>query len=209
MNFFYVILSICIAYLIGSLNFSVLISRAMFGKDVREKGSGNAGATNMGRVFGKTAGALTLLCDALKAAVAMAIGSALAGSWGLAAAGFFCLIGHCFPIFYHFKGGKGVSAGVVLAFAAGWKLGLAAVAGFIIGVAMSRKVSLGSILACVTALLAAPFVLDDPAKTVMIVFSAALILFRHSGNISRLKRGEEKEFHFGHAEKETNEGKKK
>ena len=207
MNAVNLLLSAAIAYLLGSVNASVLLSKAMFGKDVRESGSGNAGATNMGRTYGKRAGGLTLLCDALKAVAATAIGSALGGAWGLAAAGVFCLLGHCFPLYHGFKGGKGVSVGVMIGFAAGWQIGAAACAGFIIAVALSRRVSLGSIAGCVCAMITAGIVLREPATLGMVLVCAALIIVRHRENIGRLIRGEEKEFRFGHAKKNTEEGK--
>ena len=116
-----IVLSALIAYVLGSLNFSIILSKTIFRQDVREGGSGNAGATNMARRFGKSAGILTLLGDMLKAAAALYIGHLLAGEWGMAVAGPFCQLGHCFPAYYHFKGGKGVSVGLVIGFAACWQ----------------------------------------------------------------------------------------
>lgn len=111
----YIIMAI-IAYLIGSVNFSILISKKMAGFDVREKGSGNAGTTNMLRSVGKKAAAITLLCDILKGVVAIAISIILGNiikesnkELLLQVAGIAVVIGHTFPIFFGFKGGKGVA----------------------------------------------------------------------------------------------------
>lgn len=96
------------SYLLGSINSAVLISKTIYGYDVRDYGSGNAGMTNMFRSFGKKAGFLTLAGDALKALIAVVIGYVLLGGPGQYMAGFFCMIGHMFPIYFKFKGGKGV-----------------------------------------------------------------------------------------------------
>ena len=113
-----IVLSAVVAYVLGSLNFSIILSKFLFRQDIREGGSGNAGATNMARRFGKAAGLLTLVGDMLKAAAALYLGHLLAGELGMAVAGPSCQLGHCFPAFYRFKGGKGSAcfAGVVLAF---------------------------------------------------------------------------------------------
>ena len=104
-----------VSYLLGSLNFGVIISK-LHGKDVRESGSGNAGATNMTRLFGKKIGILTFVGDALKAVLSCILGIVLVGSLGGFVAGFFCVVGHAFPVYFKFKGGKGVAcmAAVVL-----------------------------------------------------------------------------------------------
>ena len=92
-----IVLSALIAYVLGSASFSIVLSRLMYRKDVREEGSGNAGATNMARSFGKLAGALTLLGDVLKTVLAVVIGRSLAGDWGVVVSCLGCQIGHCFP----------------------------------------------------------------------------------------------------------------
>ena len=96
-----------IAYLLGSINCSVLISR-LYGKDIRNVGSGNAGATNMTRTFGKKAGAFTFLGDFAKASVALAICRLIFGLEGAFIAGIFCIVGHAYPLYFKFRGGKGV-----------------------------------------------------------------------------------------------------
>ena len=106
---------IAAGYLLGSLSASVLLSRLGWGRDVRKHGSGNAGATNMARVFGLGAGFATLAGDMLKAAAATYLGMRLLGDAGIAAGGVACMLGHCFPVFHEFHGGKGISVGSLAA----------------------------------------------------------------------------------------------
>lgn len=198
-----IVLSALIAYVLGSLNFSIILSKTIFRQDVREGGSGNAGATNMARRFGKSAGILTLLGDMLKAAAALYIGHLLAGEWGMAVAGPFCQLGHCFPAYYHFKGGKGVSVGLVIGFAACWQAGVAALAAFGITVLISKKVSLGSLMGCVGALVAVFLFAPNSLRIWMTVIAALIIIVRHSANIHRLAEGKESDFHFANEKKEN------
>ena len=112
-------LTVVASYLLGSINSAVIISKKIYGYDVRDYGSGNAGMTNMFRSFGKTAGFLTLAGDVIKALVSVILGFVLLGGPGQYVAGFFCMLGHIFPIYFKFKGGKGVStaAGAIMALA--------------------------------------------------------------------------------------------
>lgn len=109
-----ILLCIVPPYLLGSLNFAVILSRRLYGEDVRKKGSGNAGMTNMLRSYGKKAAVLTLLGDGLKAVVSSVIGYLALGVTGAYIAGLFCILGHMFPIYYHFQGGKGVVTTAVM-----------------------------------------------------------------------------------------------
>ena len=117
-------------YLLGSVSISIILSR-MLGTDVRKKGSGNAGATNMARTFGLLAGFATLAGDFLKAVIVMYAGYRLCGDWGLMAGGMACTTGHCFPIFYGFRGGKGISVGAAIGLAIDWRVFLGIVAVFL------------------------------------------------------------------------------
>ena len=196
-----IVLSALIAYVLGSLNFSIILSKFLFRQEVREGGSGNAGATNMARRFGKVAGLLTLVGDMLKAAAALYLGHLLAGEWGMAVAGPACQLGHCFPAFYRFKGGKGVSVGLTIAFAACWQTGVFALAAFGITVLISRKVSLGSLMGCAGALIAVFLFAPNHLRIWMTVIAALIIIIRHSANIHRLAEGKEKDFHFADEKK--------
>lgn len=181
-------------YLLGSLSLSIFLSRKLYGSDVRSEGSGNAGATNMARVFGLKAGIATLLFDAVKCAAAMLLGYALAGSTGLSIGGAAAVLGHCFPVFHSFRGGKGVAVGLAVVFAASPLAGLIAVAVFALTAFVSKKVSLASMTAALVAA-AAVFILRRPPEIIaMTVFAAAMVIIRHRENIVRLIHGEEKDF---------------
>ena len=191
-----ILVSAVIAYVLGSISVSIFLSKSFFRRDVREGGSGNAGATNMARSFGKLAGALTLVGDVLKTVLAIVIGRALAGDWGIVVAGICCQLGHCFPAYHHFKGGKGVAVGLAITFAVGWQVTVCVLVVFILTAVLTKKVSLASLLASISAIPAAYFVASDKRYFWMILIAAAVVIFRHSENISRLIKGEEKDFHF-------------
>lgn len=195
---------ILVAYLIGSIPFGYLIVRGKVGDDIRRSGSGGTGATNVSRRAGKAAGVFTLVLDALKGVVAVLVArTVFAGvgpyaDWLAAAAGIAAIVGHIFPVWLRFRGGKGVATGV------GVFLVLAPVALMCAGVlflaivAVTRYVSLGSIIAAVTiplfvwlqAVFVEPVADLRPLLTAAIT-GAALILFAHRGNIGRLARGSE------------------
>ena len=182
------------SYCLGSLSLSILTSKALFGGDIRAHGSGNAGATNMARVFGWGAGLMTLAGDALKAAVCMFAGSRLLGDTGLALAGIGCICGHCYPLFHGLKGGKGVSVGGVISFGIDWRVGLAVIASFLLGSLLSKKVSVGSICGALAITAASLFFGVSTPKLVLAVFSMSLAIFRHRDNIRRLIEGTEPDF---------------
>jgi glycerol-3-phosphate acyltransferase PlsY len=196
-----IVLSALIAYVLGSASFSIVLSKLMYRKDVREEGSGNAGATNMARSFGKLAGALTLLGDVLKTVLAVVIGRSLAGDWGVVVSCLGCQIGHCFPAYHHFKGGKGVAVGLAITAMVDWRITVTVLVVFIITAILSRKISLASILATFSAIPAAFLTVKDWRYLCMIILAASIIIYRHSENISRLMKGEEKDFHFGDEKK--------
>ena len=190
-----IILIALIAYLLGSFCASIPLSRRCCGGDVRLYGSGNAGATNMARVYGLKAGLATLLLDMLKTVAAMLLGEYLMGGAGKAVAGAFCIIGHCFPLYFGFRGGKGVSVGAALGLMTGLPVLGIIMAVFFATAAISRKVSLGSVTAAVSLPLASWLTLAGEEIIMMNVFSAALVVFMHRGNISRLIKGTEPDFH--------------
>jgi len=194
---------VALSYLLGSIPFGFLLVRLRGGGDVRETGSGGTGATNVTRRAGKWAGLLTLLLDALKGAAAVLLARLLVGGgsgaeWWVAAAAVAAVLGHVFPVWLGFRGGKGVATGlgVFLVLA---PLGLlCAVAAFALVVWAWRYVSLGSI----TAACVLPFAvwltqgrghLDAAGSPALVVAAAgaALIIFMHRANIRRLLRGEE------------------
>lgn len=182
------------AYLFGSVCVSIPLSSCLYGVDVRLCGSGNAGATNMARVYGLKAGLVTLLLDMMKTVLAMLLGAYVAGEAGKAVAGVFCVIGHCFPLYFGFRGGKGVSVGAALGLMTGLPTFGIILAVFFAAAGLSRKVSLGSISAAIS--LPAASWLTGAGKELLIMnaFSAALVVFMHRGNISRLIKGTEPDF---------------
>ena len=181
------IISIVVAYLLGSIPFGYLIVRGKVGADIRDTGSGGTGATNVSRRAGKMAGVLTLLLDAAKGAAAVLIAKALTGDdWVIAAAAIAALVGHIFPVWLGFRGGKGVATGVGIFLVLAPIALLCAGVIFVAIVALTRYVSLGSIIA---ALLIPVFVWwqsDVRPSLIAAVAGAALILFAHRGNIQRL-----------------------
>lgn len=196
MDYLFYILVAILGYLLGSISFSVILSKNRFKKDVREEGSGNAGATNVARVFGIKAGLLTLFFDILKMVIPMGIGWFLTHSfWGATVAGCAGIIGHCFPLFFGFKGGKGVSVAATIAIFIDWRVTLISLAVFIIAVAISRIVSISSCLAAVSiAVCTIIFMQGDLARITLAMFTCLLVLFQHRSNLVRLVKGEEKKF---------------
>lgn len=195
------ILKICgivvVAYLLGSVNASILLSRLALGRDVRKEGSGNAGATNMTRLYGWKAGVITLLGDMFKAAASMWLGNFLLGDLGVAAGGIACITGHCFPVFHSFKGGKGISVGAVIGLAIDWRVFVSIVGVFLIVALLSKKVSLGSLAAALTITVSALVFAVSTPKLILAIWSMCLAIFQHRENIKRLINGTEADFKAG------------
>ena len=201
-----------IPYLLGSINTSIILSKAIFHDDIRNHGSGNAGATNALRTYGKKFGALTFLGDFLKAVIATLIGSlVLSGTIGGAIAGLFVMLGHMFPIFYGFKGGKGVAcAAAVVLFLEPISF-LILIAFFVIIVLGTKYVSLGSCMAIalfpviasmIQNLYIAFFGCTLGAIPVVGVIMAALVIYMHRANIKRLLNGTESKLSLGKKKEE-------
>ncbi len=187
------LLIVVVGYLLGSVSISIILSR-MLGSDVRKKGSGNAGATNMARSFGLLAGFATLAGDFLKAVIAMAIGYRLCGDWGLMAGGVACTTGHCFPIFYDFRGGKGISVGAAIGLMIDWRVFVGIILVFLLAAFLSKKASLGSVCAAVAVvILSLVFAVPLP-RLLLAIYAALLAIFQHRSNIKRLSEGTEPDF---------------
>ena len=208
----YIIIAI-IAYAIGSINFSVLISKKMAGFDVREKGSGNAGTTNMLRSVGKKAAVITLLCDILKGVVSIGI-ALIAGNIVknvdkavlVQIAGILVVVGHTFPIFFEFKGGKGVATSLGVIMMINWKIGLICLVFALVIMAFSRMVSMGSVGAAILFPVLTLFInqhytvlTDGKSGRVYFVYSvilAIIVLYNHRSNIKRILSGTENKLSF-------------
>jgi len=198
-----------VAYLIGSISFSIIISKKMAGFDVREKGSGNAGATNMLRSVGKKAAALTLLGDALKGVVAIlfaAIVGLIAKNSDKALlvqiAGILVVVGHTFPIFFNFKGGKGVATSLGVLLMTNWKIGLICLVFALVLMALTKMVSMGSVGAAILFPVLVLFintnfiVSDGSGYFVYSIILAVLVAFNHRSNIQRILNGTENKLSF-------------
>lgn len=192
-------LTVLIAYLIGSLSFAVILSRAFGMPDPRGYGSGNPGATNVLRSGRKAVAALTLLGDALKGVVAVLLARWATAAYGLpdflpALAGLAVLLGHIWPVFFGFQGGKGVATalGVLLALSP-W-LGLACAVSWALVFALTRVSSLSALVAAGAAPLYVWLLNGNAVETAAIAGLAALIFWRHKANIARLLSGEEAGF---------------
>jgi acyl phosphate:glycerol-3-phosphate acyltransferase len=186
------IIVVIVAYLIGSIPFGYLIVRGKIGADIRETGSGGTGATNVSRRAGKVAGLVTLVLDALKGAAAVFIAARLTHSdWLIDASAIAVLVGHIFPVWLGFRGGKGVATGagvfLVLAPAALVCAGFV----FVAVVVLTRYVSLGSIVAAATIPLFVWTQNGPRHLLITAVLGALLIVFAHRGNIERLTHGTE------------------
>lgn len=184
-------------YLLGSISVSILVTKYIFHADLRTQGSGNAGATNAARVYGLGAGVLTFAGDFLKSVLAMLLGRLLGGTVGLAIGGAACLLGHCFPLYFKFKGGKAVSAGAAVGLMIDWRLFLILVAVFALMALLSKRASVCSMSAALALAIGAPFFTADAALIALAVFTCLLVLVMHRANIRRLLRGEEPPFRLG------------
>jgi acyl phosphate:glycerol-3-phosphate acyltransferase len=198
---FYPILAAIAAYLVGSLSFAVIVSKLMGLSDPRTFGSKNPGATNVLRSGSKPAAILTLLLDALKGYIPVALAQWFGKDYGLsdgtiAMVGIAAFLGHLYPVFFKFVGGKGVATAVGVLFGVHWALGLLCIASFAIILYFFRYVSLASLVAAVFAPVAYLFgdrVLwsADRYITLMLVVMAMLLAYRHSANITRLIKATE------------------
>lgn len=203
------ILMAVIAYVIGSVNFSVIISKKIAGFDVRERGSGNAGTTNMLRSVGKGPAALTLILDILKGVVPILIARFIVGNIASEAntailvqlAGFFAVVGHTFPVFFGFKGGKGVATSLGVLLVMNPLIGGICLVFALVVMALTRMVSLGSIMAAIlfpvlTIFISDNYIADGYNYIIFGIAMAALVIFNHRSNIKRLYNGSENRLSF-------------
>jgi len=207
-KFFLLLLTAIISYGLGSINGAIISSKYIWKKDIRDYGSGNAGLTNFYRIFGLAGSALVLATDILKAVIAVLVGGWLMGfvkdpnevinytNIGKAFAGFCVMMGHAFPAFYQFKGGKGVLCGGFVVFLVNWPVGIICWLAFLLIVIFTRYVSLGSVCAAVLFPLGMLIFSKDATVNVITLFCALLLILKHSGNIGRLISRTEPKFDF-------------
>lgn len=205
----YIIIAI-IAYAIGSINFSVIISRKYAGFDVREKGSGNAGTTNMLRSVGKKAAAITLICDILKGVISILIAVIIGNivknadkALLVQIAGIAVVLGHTFPIFFDFKGGKGVATSLGVLLMTNWQIGLICLVFAIVIMACTKMVSMGSVGAAIlfpilTLFISNHFIVGASGFKYFFysIILAGLVAFNHRENIKRILNGTENKLSF-------------
>jgi len=193
-----ILLSLLGGYLLGSVSAAVLITRHLRQGDVRKQGSGNAGATNVARVYGVWVGLATLVGDGVKTALAMLLGWWLAGEPGMIAAAFACLLGHCFPLYFGFRGGKAVSVSAAIALYLDWRFFLYLLAVFILVFLLSKRVSLCSMAAAVAYPIGMLILGPYPWYALVLgCFITVFVIFMHRENVKRLIKGTEPKFTMG------------
>ncbi|MBO6047262.1 MAG: glycerol-3-phosphate 1-O-acyltransferase PlsY [Erysipelotrichaceae bacterium] len=196
MKILLIVLTVLIGYLYGSINFALVIGKTFFHKDIRNEGSHNLGGTNAGRVLGKKVGIIVILLDSTKSIISILFARYMSATYGLTdnlqyITAFACIFGHCYPVFADFKGGKGVSSAVAYALMTNVYGFIISIAVFLVTLKTTKYVSLSSMLGALSVLIASPF-LGYPAFGIFINFCiAALIIYRHSANIERLRNGTE------------------
>ena len=208
------ILVIIVAYLIGSINFAVIFSALFMKKDVREMGSGNAGTTNVMRTAGLLPGILTFLCDVLKGAVGCLVGRLvftyvttgiadwMHPTYAAYLCGVCCMLGHMYPVFFQFKGGKGVamSVGIFCVCTPFW-VSLIALAVFFLFAFTTKIVSISSLIATLAVFVLSIIFHDTTAniipQIIMCFMMCSFVYLKHIPNIKRLLKGEEKKFSLG------------
>ncbi len=202
----YIVLTAAISYLLGSISFAVIVSRTLAKKDVRDYGSGNAGLTNVIRNFGKLPGILTLVGDFSKGVVSVFLGrlifaylANLEPQYGACIAGLFVIIGHIFPLYFGFKGGKGVLTTAGIALMIDPRVFAIVISLFIILFLITRIVSIASIIAAIsypitTYVVNALSGRPDPVDTILTAGIAVILIYMHRANIKRLLNGTEPKF---------------
>ena len=203
------IISGIIAYLLGGISFSIIFTKKFAGFDVRQKGSGNAGSTNVLRTAGKKPAILTLICDILKGVIAIFIAYLIGRIFNfdiqssamlVQIAGICVVIGHTFPVFFGFKGGKGVATALGVLLVTNWQIGLICLVFALVLMALTRIVALGSIAAAILFPVLCFFITnnylvgDSSTRMSYLVFGiimAVIVIFNHRSNIQRMASGKE------------------
>ncbi len=190
-----------IPYLLGSVNTAIIVSGKMYGDDIRNHGSGNAGFTNMMRTYGKAAAIITFAGDLLKTVLSVMIGWCIYGYLTAYIAGFASFIGHLYPVYYNFKGGKGVLSMATMLFMLDWRIFLILLVVFVGVVAISKYISLGSVIGAMMF----PILLNRMngylgighyAIELVALCIGVMIVIKHSANIKRIYEGTENKFKF-------------
>lgn len=187
-----------VAYLLGSLNSAIIVSKWKWKQDIRNFGSGNAGLTNMHRVYGKDGAIYTLVGDILKQILSVLIGAVVLGRYGAYLAGGFCIIGHILPVYYGFKGGKGVLTAATMILVIDPLIFAVLFIIFALVLAITRYVSLSSIIAAITypASIRVAYGAAHAFELFFALFVGVLVIYMHRTNLYRLFNGTESKFSF-------------
>ncbi len=205
----YVVLTVLAGYFLGCVNGALLVSKYILHDDVRDHGSGNAGLTNFHRVFGGKLTIVVVLCDMLKAVCAVLVGQLLMGHFlglvvlGKYVAGLSCMLGHMFPCMFHFKGGKGILSGGAIALMMDWRIAVVVWGLFLVLVALTRMVSVGSLAAGVAFAIMTAVVYRSLPVTILGIVIGVLVVWGHRSNIGRILRGEENTLHLHHQDNDS------
>ena len=189
------VLCVLVPYLLGSISSGILLTRGT-GTDIRKEGSGNTGASNALRVFGMRVGLITFICDVLKAVAAVLIGMALAGEYGGMIGGLFVIIGHNWPVFFGFKGGKGIACSCAVVLFNFPIPGAIAILICIAAIALTRYISVGSMLLLISYAIILCATKAFWPYGAWAVLLAVMAVARHHGNIKRLINGTENKLSF-------------
>lgn len=208
-----ILLGLCvlIPYLLGSINTAIIVSGKFYHDDIRSHGSGNAGFTNIMRIYGKRAAVITFAGDILKTVLAILIGWCYLGMLTAYIAGFACFLGHIFPIFYQFRGGKGILCLTAMLFMLDWRIFLILLGIFLLLVGMTKYISFGSVLCSMLfPLLFNRMNLNNPFDGVYIcqliaILIAVIVVIKHWGNLKRIFNGTESKFVFKKSKKTAQE----
>ncbi|MDE6953840.1 MAG: glycerol-3-phosphate 1-O-acyltransferase PlsY [Erysipelotrichales bacterium] len=197
MDYFIYFLLILMSYLYGSIPFALVIGKLFYHTDIRNQGSGNLGGTNAGRVLGKTAGVVVIILDASKCSLSIFIARIIAESFSLDPniiylCAMACVIGHCYPIFAGFKGGKAVSVAIGYALMVNFWAGIGGLTIFFITLKITKYVSLSSVLGSGSVLLASPWLGLPPIGILANVVIIGLLIYKHKENLIRIKEGTER-----------------
>lgn len=202
---------VAVAYFLGCFNGAVIVSKYILRDDIRTHGSGNAGLTNFYRTFGGPLTFVVILCDVVKAILAVWLGMTVfplmiafpagADTLGKYVAGLFCMLGHMFPCMFKFKGGKGILSGGTIAWMIDWRLALVCWGGFLVLAILTKWVSLGSLSTGITLPVMTWVLYQNVVLLLLSLVIGGLIIWKHRGNLQRILKGEESKFSF-HRKKE-------
>ncbi len=197
-NFLWYLFIFVVSYLIGSINLSIVLCKKIKGKDIRDLGSGNAGTTNTLRILGKGPAALTLLFDIFKGVICVVLAKLLTSTGWILDARLFvqiaaigAILGHDYPIYYQFKGGKGVATSLGIIFAIDYRVGAVCLVFGLVIIAFTRYVSLASVTCAILFVIMSIFIKTTYMGFFSAVIIAGLLIYKHKSNIARLIKGTE------------------